>query len=90
VFCCWLLYGADDPFKGLLSNTHAAGSSHPAAASSSSGGGGGGGGRFLLPPDPLTDASASMAAAFSRQDVTNLLAVLANKVRQCCIAAVQV
>lgn len=35
--------------------------------------------RFLLPPDPLTDASASLAANFSRQDVLNLLAILVNQ-----------
>lgn len=65
---------ADDPFKGLLGATAAAAGSSAAAGGSSSSS------RFLLPPDPLTDASASRAAAFSRQDVLNLLAVLANKV----------
>lgn len=65
---------ADDPFKGfLISNQQSTNSSQGTAASLSSS-------RFLLPPDPLTDASANLAATFSRQDVINLLAVLANRV----------
>lgn len=70
---------ADDPFKGLLGTTAAA-APGSTVAGAAAGGGSGSSSRFLLPPDPLTDASASLAAAFSRQDVLNLLAVLANKV----------
>lgn len=68
---------ADDPFKGLLGATAAAAGSTAAGAAA---GGSSSSSRFLLPPDLLTDASASLAAAFSRQDVLNLLAVLVNKV----------
>jgi hypothetical protein len=72
---------ADDPFRGLLSCSTAADSSRSSSTPKAAPDGDGiSSSRFLLPPDPLTDASASLAAAFSRQDVANLLAVLANKV----------
>jgi hypothetical protein len=60
---------ADDPFKGLLNISSSASDSSASSAAS----------RLLMPPDPLTDAAPSLAAAFSRQDTLNLLAVLANQ-----------
>lgn len=80
-FPCYL--HAEDPFKGLLSSGTAAHTSSSSSTPKAAAGDGSSSSRFLLPPDPLTDASASLAAAFSRQDVANLLAVLANKVSHC-------
>lgn len=64
LFCC----AADDPFKGLLDSASAASAALGRQQQ-----------QHHLPLDPLTDASAALAANFTQRDVRNLLAVLQNQ-----------
>ncbi|WIA13616.1 hypothetical protein OEZ85_007180 [Tetradesmus obliquus] len=59
---------ADDPFKGLLDSASAASAALGRQQQ-----------QHHLPLDPLTDASAALAANFTQRDVRNLLAVLQNQ-----------
>uniref|UniRef100_A0A383WNT2 Rotatin N-terminal domain-containing protein n=1 Tax=Tetradesmus obliquus TaxID=3088 RepID=A0A383WNT2_TETOB len=60
---------ADDPFKGLLDSASAALAALGRQQQQ----------HHHLPLDPLTDASAALAANFTQRDVRNLLAVLQNQ-----------
>lgn len=73
--CCAAVVFADDPFKGLLDSSSASSAALNKGSSSSTSRQP----KHHLPLDPLTDASAALAANFTAQDVTNLLGVLQNQ-----------